>query len=334
MIELSFVYEESNLKQYDEAVVQTLGLLPNITSLSLGPPPLALDLSEQTRIDTLCLDFSAGSDPNDLKRINALQSSQVVTRNFWIPTLRRLHVIIANYTHLSWSCFPRESYRTSPITELYLTTVARWDGRLGSILRPMVHSVEALRCFSFVVRGDNYPRLYDAGSMLELLESHASTLVEIHLVGGRAYSSYPLSLSLSKFVALKRLAITNLFDHQMHWGTTPAIQLPASLEEVQIECHAEPHLSLQRIQEGRYSKLKDLACSVLSSLSALRTVIWWNRTDNIIPSHVEKHRYHPSQSSIADAFEEVGVEFDMSFEPSYSDTPFGKKYSWNRTVPL
>lgn len=335
VVDLSFLHEEFNLNEHAQVVLQILDLLSNLKSLSLSPTPLALDLSNQTQIDTLCLDFSTGNDPYDLKQLNKTLSSQVLARNFWIPTMRRLHVIDTDFGYCSKRNFPEDSYGTSPITELYLTTIKNLAEKPRYVLSPLIRSAKALQLIYLECK-QSYGYQCGFREMIQLLKLHATTLIEVQIINFSGHCLYlPNPDSLLGFVALERLALSEnfLFEYRpKRWAILPS-QMPSNLRELQVKFYVGFPTSVPETPAGGWDCVTDLASAALTSLPALKTVTWWYKPhQKDLPSEDWKSEFRLSMSHIVAAFEQSDVDFDMVFEHSYSETPFGKKYGWNRTA--
>ena len=335
IIDLSLLHEGLNLNGHAQVVLQILDLLSNLKSLSLSPPPLALDLSSQTQINTLCLDFSTGNDPYDLKQLNQTLSSQVLARSFWIPTIRRLQVTQEGFGYSSERAFPEESYGTSPITELYLATVRNSPRNPRYALTPLIRSVKALQRI-FLEFKEPFVGCCDLRGLVELLQLHARTLVEVQIINARKLYPYPLDPdSLSGFLVLERLALFQnfLFDYDSDSWAIPPSQMPSNLRELQVQFFEDAPWSPSEMEAGQCDWVIDLARATLTSLPTLKSVIWWYQTDEEdLPSEDWKSERRHSMSHIVDAFGQFDVDCDIVFETSYSETPFGKKYGWNRAV--
>ncbi|MCJ1411550.1 hypothetical protein MMC19_005640 [Ptychographa xylographoides] len=298
---------------------QLISILPALRDVSLTPPPIDLDLSTCTQLESLSLNFSEysgqyGNEPEDSEeKVNPFE---VIARHMWIPTLRRLHLdtIWPDPDPASQHLSPL-MYGTSPITELSLRHGHSVNAR---IFPDLLYSIKALK--SFVFESDNpwYDEDIEAHRVSpaflgQALHPHSQTLVELIVAGHDVIGFRGQSLmdNLKSFPSLKRLGIPEVFLVSPE-GRTIHDCLPPHLEELQLEYILAAHQWTADEQLRCFGRMDDLADSKHVCFPRLTLVRFWIQDIAYLkkqnPSFHRLVELHLGR--LPGRFEEVGVDFD------------------------
>lgn len=323
---------------------QLITLLPSLKELRLTTPPPHLSLPIFKQLKTLRFDFLQYSkqykpEISDLERVDPLE---IVARHFWIPTLQNLEIsAIRLHRGRRSRLFPKQRYRTSPITNL---RVMRCNYDDLDILPDILLSVRALKRFTLESRvsasEDDLPDNYISPDWFaRTLQPHESTLVDLAIAGSDAafFLRMPLFGSFTSFINLTRLAIPETFLVQRHSFTLHE-WLPPSLEVLQLQIPLGCNRDLDEEQPLRFEKMEHLAENKLACLPALKCVIWWiqyHEDQNI--NYLQNDEERISRfDQLTHSFEEVGVKFRLC--PSafwyYLEDAWSNERFYNEISPL
>lgn len=315
---------------------QLITLLPSLKELTLSPPPPRLILPTSNRLQILRFDLhdyfqQYGGDNPELHLVDPLE---LVAQQFWIPTLRSLRFrTIKLHRGRRGHLFPRERYRTSPITDL---GILRCNDEDLDLLTDILLSVGCLKRFTLEIYAPPWAeRLITDGISpdwpAQALQPHQSTLVDLVIARSdpAAFLRAPLFGSLASYINLKRLDIPETFLVQRN-GFTFHEWLPPSLEILQLQFPLQHNEDLDEELPLRFERLEHLAENKLACLPALTRVIWWN--------HYYHHRdgsYLNDDQQLIDRmdrlvgkFKEVGVKLELRSTSSFAGMPLGKDNQW------
>lgn len=313
---------------------QLITLLPSLKELTVNPPPPHLNLSTSKRLEILRLDFYNYSEQDgkvipELDRVDPLE---IVARHFWMPTLQSLQfsTLRLRRGRGRW-LFPKERYRTSPITDLRVMRCQDHD--LG-ILADILLSVRVLKCFTLECdvpsrSDDSIIDRFSPDWFAQALQPHESTLVDLVIAGSGAasFSEWPLFGSWASYISLKRLSIPETFLAHRHSSTFHE-WLPPSLEVLQLQIPWDLDLELLDEDEPfRVERMEHLAENTLACLPALKCVIWWDqRYDSWDSSYFKGDlELEDRMDQLASKFKDVGVEFKSCYSWFFATTPMGKE---------
>ena len=316
--------------------IQLITLLPSLKQLTLSPPPPHLSLPTSNRLETLRFDFDDYSleytkDTPELDRVHPIE---LVARHFWMATLQSLRLHSGWLYHGPWShLFPKERYRTSPISDLRVMGCV--DPAIG-VLADILLSVRRLRRFtleSTVIPPlvDSTDRRFSPNWFAQALQPHESTLVDLVITGcgETAFLSTPIFGSMASYVSLKKLGILETFLVQRDSRTLHE-WLPVSLEVLQLQFPFDRDMvPPDEEQPLRFQRMKYLAENKCAYLPSLKCVIWWAQEvkDWYIDSLLGD-RDLDRIDQLARLFKDVGVEFKLCCCKLFYETPMSKESGW------
>lgn len=318
---------------------------PRLLELSLRPPMPGLDLTCHLSLERVRFVFG---EPDIYP---GAEGGQLISRNFFSPSLRTLSIQAPGFEYISDCVFPPETYQSSPVTDLRLNLTFR-EGHSMKPLLPMLRSIKSLKRFAldFDVdsllfgwekgdpeppENDIYEWFFEDDILLALLP-FSNILEELSISASDASGLDYMSPQyyLKSFSALRRLAISGTSIGFCD-GSTTELMLPPNLEELQVEYQGWVDDDYDDWLP-RYAVLNALIWMKRENkLPSLRLVVWWmqmtelwaqisNSPEFLSPEYVEE---------CVPEFDELGVRFEAVRETWFRYSPFGRENS-NSTFPF
>ncbi|KAH7418525.1 hypothetical protein BKA64DRAFT_654628 [Cadophora sp. MPI-SDFR-AT-0126] len=316
-----------------------LGVLPNLQTLSLQPPPNNFQLSmlASPGIQTLHLDFSNGRDHNGDEQSS--DPLEIIERVLWATHLRRFLIEGITFTSAFRKIFQAHQSRSSPVTDLQFRTCSQQEiGCLPDVLA----SIKALERFTFEMltpweTSHGYAKGMEPFTFGQAVGLHAESLAHLEIASSDAAEFLRTSLfgALTGFLKLKKLAILDELLYNVSDEASSLVDvLPPNLEELQLQfamlrMHREdPNRSL------RLSRLRQLAAAKEKRFLALKRVIVWFQPCECWSNDGSCYGPLSDMDNLRVVFKKVGVKFEFLSEPYFMDTPFGgeesdRLFSWS-----
>lgn len=339
------------------ADIRLLKLLPELRTLSLSPPPYHSSIPHSNwTLTSLRLDFSLVSDhyneESDWLQIGV--PLRIIASYLWLPNLRKVQAEEALFTSNfnDTRCLVPGG---SSVEDLRFLKCREQTG--DRVLAALLRSTKSLRRFVFEVSSVSYRNAQlgpNAGAFEIALSEHRETIEELAVATGRGLPVLRWALGpFTQWTSLKRLAVPGFMILGTASGTRNLYHaLPPLLEELQMEYPTVPNnwtlmqmarqapsassypriASYESIVDAARAKdvtdMRQLAENKEFYVPRLNHVIWWYQKAKHVASDYPLHCIDASLAGltvISSAFEKVGVKFEWISEPSFKDTPFGKR---------
>ncbi|PVH74578.1 hypothetical protein DL98DRAFT_575600 [Cadophora sp. DSE1049] len=316
-----------------------LGLLPNLQSLSLQPPPYDFQLSMLASpvLQTLHLDFSNGRDHNGEGQ--SPDPLDIIERVLWAPHLRRLLVEGISFTSVFSQIFQAHQSRSSPITDLQFRTCSQ--EKIGSFPN-ILACIKALERFTFEIltpweTSHGYAKGVEPATLGQAIGMHSESLVHLEIVSSDAaeFSQTSLFGGLAGYPKLKKLAIPDELLYNVSDELLSLIDvLPPNLEELQLQFAMLRTQGNDPSRSLRLDRLLQLAAAKEARIPALRRIIVWCQPCECWSNDGSRYGPLSDMDDLRDVFQKVGVEFEFLSEPYFVETPFGgeesdRLFSWS-----
>lgn len=339
------------------ADIRLLNLLPELRTLSLSPPPFHSGIPHNNwTLSSLRLDFSHVTDhyneEHDWLQIGV--PLRILASYLWLPNLRKVQVERVLFT----PNFDETRYLLpggSSVEDLRFLKCREQKSDL--VVAAFLRSIKHLRRFVFEVSALSFRNAQPGskgGAFETALSEHRETIEELGIATSEGAPVIRWELGpLTQWSSLKRLAVPCFLILGISSGTRRLYEmLPPLLEELQIE-HPTVHDNWTLLQMTRWlhmasaSSRTDCYESMVDAARArditdmqrlaeikeccvprLNHVIWWDQKAECTASGNPVHRIDASLAGLIglfSAFEKVDVKFEWVTEPSFKDTPFGKR---------
>lgn len=312
------VVDHSSLVRFVEHE-SLLKLVSCLQSLSLDPPPAHLQFSSLSLplLEELSLNFS----------IQSANRENIIARQFWVPTLRRLYIDGLYFAPKMSFLFPPDLYRTASITDLQFCNSGEND--MGC-LPDIILCVKSLERFTFEIftpwdaskmPGTLAPKTFD-----HFLRVHAGTLEQLEIAASDAaeFSCASVIGSLKGYSNVKRLAIPEPFLFIVEDDALTLLDvLPPNLEELQLQFPMLFTQGKDKYRATRIRRLEHLAAAKQLQFPAMKRVIWWSQPAECWDDGKGlRYGSDSDMAHLADTFRDVGVKFEWLTAAFFADTPF------------
>lgn len=299
--------------------------MPRLKFLDLSPPPIRLDLSKNSSLNTLQLNFY--DFDYYTRRIDSangeITSLKFLSWHLRHSASRKLTAKWVSLSHHPERCFfPRDGYRTSPITELNLLVP---NIEPIDVFPKLLQSIKTLQSLTFetncswkeehMIKWDISPQ-----SIGRSISYHAITLVQLS-VGCNDAASFSRSSwfgTLTHFTCLKRLGIPETFLTSPKDRSLEHL-LPSSLELLQLQYPMSFNQGHDSERPRRVERLEILAKNKDLKLPLLKHIIWWDQQAECWSGTT----YGPAwdMRELRKMFQSIDVKFRYRNASDYKKTP-------------
>ena len=330
--------------------VSIMKRMPQLRQVSYDPPALhgASLPPECKRLSDLRLDFRHVTNHYDEDSGAWLEHGiplQIVAKNLWHPTLRKLQAerlsLTPKFDYRFWLVEQRQRRGFPPVDDVrFLDCNPRIDYR---VLSNFITTIKRLRCFVLDVskpqrnpattplHQDDNPS--DQIDLRPALDTHYLTIHTLALsTSDRALDVVTVSGSFVYWIALKRLALPYPEDRARHILLHKI--LPRQLEELQLEKRIwslENYDNVlhqyEAMPENDLTQFLEFAENKRASVPALKRLTWWFQ--HPAGQRFEEANYRLLVTTVelfaGEVFGQVGVRFEVVATPYFRETPMGRR---------